>query len=50
VYSLIAAEKMKYPVAVMCRVFGVSRTGFHNWERRARRKVSVRAAVPGGKD
>jgi hypothetical protein len=19
----------------MCRVFGVSRTGFHNWERRA---------------
>jgi hypothetical protein len=23
------------PVAVMCRVLGVSRTGFHNWERRA---------------
>jgi putative transposase len=32
---LIAAEKTNYPVAVMCRVLGVSRTGFHNWERRA---------------
>jgi putative transposase len=32
---LIAAEKTSYPVAVMCRVLGVSRTGFHNWERRA---------------
>ncbi len=32
---MIAAEKTHYPVAVMCRVFGVSRTGFHNWERRA---------------
>jgi putative transposase len=34
VFSFIAAEKTGYPVAVMCRVFGVSRTGFHNWERR----------------
>ena len=32
---MIAAEKTNYPVAVMCRVLGVSRTGFHNWERRA---------------
>jgi len=32
---LIAAEKTNYPVAVMCRVLGVSRTGFHNWARRA---------------
>jgi putative transposase len=32
---LIAAEKTNYPVAVMCRVLNVSRTGFHNWERRA---------------
>jgi putative transposase len=32
---LIAAEKTNFPVAVMCRIFGVSRTGFHNWERRA---------------
>jgi putative transposase len=35
VYSFIAAEKTSFPVAAMCRVFGVSRTGFHNWERRA---------------
>ena len=32
---MIAAEKTNYPVAVMCRVLNVSRTGFHNWERRA---------------
>jgi putative transposase len=32
---LIAAEKTNFPVAVMCRVLDVSRTGFHNWERRA---------------
>jgi putative transposase len=32
---LIAAEKTNFPVAVMCRVLNVSRTGFHNWERRA---------------
>ena len=32
---MIAAEKSNFPVAVMCRVLGVSRTGFHNWERRA---------------
>jgi putative transposase len=32
---LIAAEKTNFPVAVVCRVLGVSRTGFHNWERRA---------------
>jgi putative transposase len=35
VFSFIAAEKTTYPVAVMCRVFGVNRTAFHNWERRA---------------
>ena len=32
---MIAAEKTTFPVAVMCRVLQVSRTGFHNWERRA---------------
>jgi putative transposase len=35
VFSFIAAEKTSYPVAVMCRVFGVNRTAFHNWVRRA---------------
>ena len=32
---MIAAEKTEFPVAVMCRVLGVNRTAFHNWERRA---------------
>ena len=32
---MIAAEKTTFPVAVMCGVLAVSRTGFHNWERRA---------------
>ena len=32
---MIAAEKTNFPVAVMCPVLHVSRTGFHNWERRA---------------
>jgi putative transposase len=32
---LIAAEKTNYPVAAMCRVLGVNRTAFHNWEHRA---------------
>jgi putative transposase len=27
-------EKTSYPVAAMCRVFGVNRTSFHDWERR----------------
>ena len=33
-FSFIAAEKTNYPVAVMCRVLGVNRTSFHDWERR----------------
>ena len=33
-FSFIAAEKANFPVAVMCRVLGVNRTGFHDWERR----------------
>jgi putative transposase len=32
---LIEAEKTSFPVAVMCRALAVSRTGFHDCERRA---------------
>jgi putative transposase len=46
VFSFIAAEKTNYPVAVMCRVFGVSRTGFHNWERRAPSDRALEDAWP----
>ena len=33
-FRLIAAEKAQHPVALMCEVLGVSRSGFHAWERR----------------
>jgi hypothetical protein len=56
VFSFIAAEKADYSVAVMCRVFGVNRTSFHDWERRPpsdraltdawlTEKLSLRASV-----
>ena len=34
-FRFIAAEKANYPVALLCRVLGVNRTSFHDWERRA---------------
>jgi putative transposase len=35
VFAFIAAEKANYPISLMCRVLGVNRTSFHDWERRA---------------
>jgi hypothetical protein len=34
-YRIISAERASFPVSVMCEVLGVSRPGFHQWERRA---------------
>lgn len=34
VYRIISAERASFPVSVMCEVLGVSRPGFHQWERR----------------
>jgi len=34
VFAFIAAEKANYPISLMCRVLGVHRTSFHDWERR----------------
>ena len=33
-FRFIAAERANYPVSLMCRVLGVSRSGFHAWLKR----------------
>jgi putative transposase len=35
VYRLISAEKARTPISVCCRLLGVSRSGYYEWERRA---------------
>jgi putative transposase len=34
-YRLISAEKARTPVSMSCRLLGVSRSGYYEWERRA---------------
>jgi len=31
-FRFIAAEKANYPISLLCRMLGVSRSGFHAWE------------------
>jgi putative transposase len=35
IFRFIAARKAEHSIKTMCRVLGVSRSGFHGWERRA---------------
>jgi integrase len=44
-YRFIAAEKANYPISLMSRLLGVSRQGFHAWERRA---LSQRSLIDAG--
>jgi transposase InsO family protein len=41
-YRFTRAEEARYPVALLCRVLGVARSGFYAW---ARRGVSARATA-----
>jgi putative transposase len=34
-FRFIAVERASFPISLLCRVLGVSRSGFHAWERRA---------------
>jgi putative transposase len=34
-FRLIAAEKANHPIGLLCELLGVSRSGFHAWQRRA---------------
>ena len=43
-FRFIAAEKTSFPISLMCRVLGVSRSGFHAWEKRAPSDRDVRDA------
>ena len=36
IFGFIAAKKAEHPIKTMCRVLGVSRSGFHAWQRRGR--------------
>jgi transposase InsO family protein len=44
VFELIDAEKANHKIAVMCRVLGVSRSGYHAWAHRPPSPRSVRDA------
>lgn len=48
-FEFIRAEKAKYPVAVLCQVLQVSRSGFYAWTSRAPSKRARRSGELAGK-
>ena len=48
IFRFIAAEKANHPIALLCEVLEVSRSGFHAWQRRPRsRRAGQDAALLG---
>ena len=39
-FGFIDAEKANYPISLLCRVFRVSRSGYHDWKKRSPSKRS----------
>ena len=48
-YHLIDAEKANFPVRVLCRVLGVSRSGYYDWKGRSPSRRSRQDAALAGK-
>ena len=42
-FELVKAEKAHYPVAVLCSVLSVSRSGFYAWQKRPAQAARARA-------
>ncbi len=48
-FRFIAAERVSFPISLMCRVLDVSRSGFHAWEGRAPSKRALADAWLSGR-